>query len=84
MGKKTFEIQVGRDATTYYTTTIEADSLEEAKNNLNRHGYECKTDTVWTETGTDVFDDVETCVITSPDGSTVSYSQYEGWVENND
>ena len=76
-----FEIQIGRDATVYFSTTIEAESLEEVQSKVSRHGFECPEDTVWFEDGTDVHDNVEVAVIENPDGSMVRYTEQDGWVE---
>jgi len=76
-----FSVQVGRDARVYYTATVEAESLDDAQSKLSRHGYDSDPDVSWTLDGTDDFDNVETCAISTADGETLlaSYSDGDGW-----
>jgi hypothetical protein len=76
-----FHVQVGRDATAYFGAIIPSDSLEEAKGNLSKYGYECDISTVWTESGSYPFDNVEVCEIASPDGTIVRWTEQSGWEE---
>ena len=76
-----FQIQIGRDARIYYSTTVEAESLEEVQEKVSRHGFECPEDTVWINDGTDDFDNVETAVIELADGSMVKWDEGNGWQE---
>ena len=74
-----FKVQLGRDATAYWSTEIEADDLEEAKNNLSTHGYDCPEGTIWKEDGYESFNNVEVCIIESPDGSMIRNIPGSAW-----
>jgi hypothetical protein len=74
-----FHVQVGRDATAYFGAVIPSDSLEEAKDKITKYGYECDSSTTWTKDGYDELDNSEVCVITSPDGTMVRWTQSDGW-----
>jgi hypothetical protein len=74
-----FHVQVGRDATAYFGAIIPSDSLEEAKDKITKYGYECDSSITWTKDGYDELDSAEVCVITSPDGTMVRWTQSDGW-----
>lgn len=74
-----FSIQIGRDATVYYSATVKSDSLEDMQSRLSRHGFTCPDDTVWKEDGNDTFDNIEVAYITSPDGTITEYTEQSGW-----
>lgn len=76
-----YKIQVGRDASVYFSTTVEADSLEEAQGRLSKNGYAGDTDAPWVFDGYDSFDNVETASLTAPDGSISEYDAQTGWEE---
>jgi len=74
-----FHVQVGSDATVYTGAIIPSASLEEAKDKLTRHGYRCDSSTVWKDEGFNSFDNAEVCNITSPDGTSVRWTEQSGW-----
>ena len=77
-----FTVQVGRDARVYFSAEIEAESLEAAKNMVSRHGFNAAQGTSWIDDGTDVFDNVETCNISEPDGNVLAdWNEGDGWKE---
>lgn len=79
-----FRVQVGRDARVYYSATVEADDLEDAKSKLSRHGYDCPDETEWELDGVDDFDNVETCAICEvkhPHEVLASYTDQDGWAD---
>lgn len=53
-----FILTVARDATAYFTATVEADDLEALKSRMSERGYTGETLTPW-ESSYEAFDHVE-------------------------
>jgi len=81
--KGQFSVQIGRGATVFHSATVEASSLDAAKDRLSKRGYDCPDDTVWVEDGHDgpCSDNVEVAYITSPDGTVSSWDDEGEWEE---
>ncbi|MDE4297129.1 hypothetical protein PXK56_18250 [Phaeobacter gallaeciensis] len=77
---KTFEIQVGRDATRYYSNTVTGD-LNTIMSKMSRHGYQGDLNGSWSEDGWSDYDAIECATITDPDTDEViaRWSQDTGW-----
>lgn len=76
-----FDVQIGRDATVYFSAILQAESLEELKERLHKTGIECPEDTEWKFDGYDSFDNVEVCTVELPDGTMWKYRPESGWEE---
>ncbi len=75
-----FKVQVGKDARVYYSTEIEAESLEAVKAMVSRHGMTVPEGTIWKQDGIDDFDNVETVSIHQDDCKFLaSYDDNDGW-----
>lgn len=72
-----FTVSVGRDATVYYEAVVEAESLEEVKSHMGRHGYEGPIIGDWVETSLSVFDEAEVYRVRDVTGEQIYHSDDE-------
>jgi hypothetical protein len=74
-----FHIKIERTAIVWSDAIISATSLEEAKSNMSERVYKCDDSTVWSEDGPYPLDNIESCEITSPDGTVVVWQEGFEW-----
>jgi len=70
-----FKVFVTRDASVTYSATVEADSLDEIKERMHRHGFAGPTETPWEQEDTQVFDNVEAYRVEAASGEEVYNDQ---------
>ena len=70
-----FKVYVTRDASVTYSATVEADSLNEIKQHMHRHGYAGSIETPWEQEDTQVFDNVEAYRVEAASGEEVYNDQ---------
>ena len=77
-----FTVTIGRDATVYYTATVEAESLDAVKERVGRHGFQGK-DEKWSQSDVQTYDEVESAEIEEQGSPTSWYwDKSTDWVIN--
>ena len=74
-----FTVTIGRDARAYFTGTIEAASMAEAKARLSGDSFESKPGEAFGYAGYEAFGQIETCDIIDEDGEAQCFVVGEGW-----
>jgi hypothetical protein len=72
------KIEVVRDARARHSTIVDVDSVEAARANFSRHGYD-SPHSQWVLEGTECLDNADECIISDLDGNEIDAFRDSSW-----